>query len=247
MDRASPRAERGSKLAGLVSRIVYGLPIQEGRVGLDWPIKGLGQVDARFNARGSDLRIPNGSSQYPVTGDGRALKKQRRPGLREGGDGRRRAPRRRSAIAAPPWFHSDLLLLLALLLVVSLTPELRRPRSGRPPPRAEKAKIRTSPSPQPRTPSAPSASATSTAPPPGSSSGGTTTTLASSSLVGMISFIDDRFVLQLGVRFVSLVVDYVPRFILMYSQWLSLQIHLAVYTQLRFSREVQMHYSLHFS
>jgi hypothetical protein len=87
----------------------------------------------------------------------------------------------------------------------------------------------------------------STAPPPGSSSGGTTTTLASSSLVGMISFIDDRFVLQLGVRFVSLVVDYVPRFILTYSQWLALQIHLAVYTRLRFSREVQMHYSLHFS
>jgi hypothetical protein len=48
----------------------------------------------------------------------------------------------------------------------------------------------------------------STAPPPGSSSGGTTTILASSSLVGMISFIDDRFVLQLGVRFVSLVLDY---------------------------------------
>jgi hypothetical protein len=34
--------------------------------------------------------------------DGRALKKQRRPGLREGGDGRRRAPRHRSVIAAPP-------------------------------------------------------------------------------------------------------------------------------------------------
>jgi hypothetical protein len=130
MDRASPRAERCSKLVGLVSRIVYGLRIQEDRVRLDWPIKVLGQVDAHFNARGSGPRIPNGSSQYPVMGDGRALDDR---------EGRRRAPRRRSAIAAPPWCHFDI-LLLALLLVISLAPELRRPRSGCPRPEARWAR-----------------------------------------------------------------------------------------------------------
>ena len=39
VDRVSPRA---SKLASLVLRIVCGLYIQKGRVGLDWPIKRLG-------------------------------------------------------------------------------------------------------------------------------------------------------------------------------------------------------------
>ena len=42
VDRVSPRAERASKLASLVLRIVCGLYIQKGRVGLDWPIKRLG-------------------------------------------------------------------------------------------------------------------------------------------------------------------------------------------------------------
>jgi hypothetical protein len=106
MDRASPRAERGSKLVGPVSRIIYGLRIQEDRVGLDWPIKGLGQVDARFNARGSSPRIPNGSSQYPR--DGRregSTALDDREGAETGVDGRH------SAITAPPWCHFDLLLL----------------------------------------------------------------------------------------------------------------------------------------
>jgi hypothetical protein len=34
-DRPSPRAERGSKLMGLLLRILYGLCIQKDRVGLD--------------------------------------------------------------------------------------------------------------------------------------------------------------------------------------------------------------------
>ena len=42
VDRVSPIAERASKLASLVLRIVCGLYIQKGRVGLDWPIKRLG-------------------------------------------------------------------------------------------------------------------------------------------------------------------------------------------------------------
>jgi hypothetical protein len=42
MDRVSPRAERAPQLIGLLLRIVYGPCIQEGRVGLDWPVKGLG-------------------------------------------------------------------------------------------------------------------------------------------------------------------------------------------------------------
>jgi hypothetical protein len=124
MDRASPRAERGSKLVGPVSRIIYGLRIQEDRVGLDWPIKGLGQVDARFNAHGSGPRIPNGSSQYPRERDTRGLYRPGGGGVAETGvDGRR-------AAAAPsplrPGATSN-----------SSSAEIRSP-----PPRALKAKIR---------------------------------------------------------------------------------------------------------
>jgi hypothetical protein len=41
-DRVNPRAKRPPQLMGLLLQIVNGLCIQEGRVGLDWPIKGLG-------------------------------------------------------------------------------------------------------------------------------------------------------------------------------------------------------------
>jgi hypothetical protein len=132
MDRASPRAERGSKLVGLVSRIVYGLRIQEDRVGLDWPIKGLGQVDASFNARGSGPRIPNGSSQSR-TGDVRALDD------REGAE---------TGAALPQRHRRSALVPLRSPPPLGVAPRrLPRPRAEKakirsPPPRAEKAKIR---------------------------------------------------------------------------------------------------------
>jgi hypothetical protein len=99
-DRASPRAERGSKLMGLLLRIVYGLCILKGRVGLDWLIKGLGCTNWLSHCSRIGPRILNGSNPCRLPAVGETILKKVARG------GRLRAPMgARSAAAAPSPFR----------------------------------------------------------------------------------------------------------------------------------------------